>query len=136
VRHPGGRRLQRQPRVGRLDHRGHPARITVHRGQPDLRPPSDRPCPHPVHPAGVGLRWLGTTGGPGPDTVAAGGGSPMTTTAVLADGSGLPGLSNVPTWLGDSANWMGINGITTLVRQQLTYTVVAVVIDVAVALSS
>ncbi|BEP12632.1 hypothetical protein acdb102_09430 [Acidothermaceae bacterium B102] len=58
----------------------------------------------------------------------------MSASLVLADGSGLPSLSNVPTWLGDSANWMGINGIPTLVRQQLTYTVLAVAIALVVAL--
>ena len=58
----------------------------------------------------------------------------MSATLVLADGSGLPSLSNVPTWLSDSANWMGESGIPTLARQQLTYTVLAVGIALIVAL--
>ncbi|MDX6255555.1 MAG: osmoprotectant transport system permease protein [Frankiales bacterium] len=58
----------------------------------------------------------------------------MTGTEVLAGGSGLPSLRYVPTWLGDSANWSGINGVPTLVRQQLTYTALAVVIALVIAL--
>jgi osmoprotectant transport system permease protein len=58
----------------------------------------------------------------------------MSARVILADGSGLPSLSHVPTWLTDSANWTGINGVPTLVRQQLTYTALAVVIALVVAL--
>ena len=52
---------------------------------------------------------------------------------VVADG-GLPSLRNVPTWLSDPASWTGINGVPTLVRQQMTYTVLAVAIALLVAL--
>jgi osmoprotectant transport system permease protein len=54
---------------------------------------------------------------------------------VLADGaSGLPGLGHVPDWLRNGANWQGDNGVPTLVRQQLTYTVLAVLIAAVIAL--
>jgi osmoprotectant transport system permease protein len=58
----------------------------------------------------------------------------MTTTTILASGSGLPGLHYVPGWLRNGANWQGYNGIPTLIRQQLTYTLLAVVIALLVAL--
>ena len=55
-------------------------------------------------------------------------------TQILAAGSGLPSLSHVPTWLGNGDNWQGPNGIPALVQQQLTYTVLAVVVATLVAL--
>ena len=55
-------------------------------------------------------------------------------TRILADGSGLPSLSHVPTWLNDPANWKGSNGIPTLVQQQLAYTALAVVVALLIAL--
>jgi osmoprotectant transport system permease protein len=58
----------------------------------------------------------------------------MTHVRTLADGTGLPGLSHVWTWLNDPANWKGMNGVPTLVRQQLAYTVIAVVIALIIAL--
>jgi osmoprotectant transport system permease protein len=56
------------------------------------------------------------------------------TTRILADGTGLPSLSHVPTWLNDPANWKGSNGIPTLVQQQLTYTALAVAVALLIAL--
>jgi osmoprotectant transport system permease protein len=56
------------------------------------------------------------------------------TTRILADGTGLPSLSHVPTWLNDPANWKGPNGIPTLIQQQLTYTGLAVAVALLIAL--
>jgi osmoprotectant transport system permease protein len=58
----------------------------------------------------------------------------MSVALVLADSAGLPGLSHVPHWLRDGANWQGENGVPTLVRQQLTYTLLAVVVALVIAL--
>jgi osmoprotectant transport system permease protein len=58
----------------------------------------------------------------------------MSAPTILASGSGLPGLHYVPTWLRNGANWEGYNGVPTLVRQQLTYTLLAVVIAALIAL--
>lgn len=58
----------------------------------------------------------------------------MTHQRVLADGAGLPGLHHVITWLNDPVNWRGANGIPALIRQQLTYTALAVVVALIIAL--
>jgi osmoprotectant transport system permease protein len=58
----------------------------------------------------------------------------MSGTRVLADSAGLPGPSHVPDWLTTSTNWHGENGVPTLIRQQLTYTALAVVVALLIAL--
>lgn len=55
-------------------------------------------------------------------------------TIILADSSGLPGLSHVPTWLRDGAHWQGTYGVPTLLWQQVAYTVVAMILAVIIAL--
>lgn len=54
--------------------------------------------------------------------------------ALLADNNGLPGLSRVPVWLNDPANWTGPNGVLVHLRQHVGYTVVAVLLALLIAL--
>jgi osmoprotectant transport system permease protein len=61
-------------------------------------------------------------------------GTGVSAAVVLADGSGLPGLSHVPSWLGNGSNWQGTYGVPTLLWQQVVYTVLAVVTAAFIAL--
>lgn len=58
----------------------------------------------------------------------------MGTTALLADGSTRPALSQVSVWLNDPANWTGPNGLLFHLRQHVIYTAVAVLVALLVAL--
>lgn len=58
----------------------------------------------------------------------------MGATALLADGSTRPALSQVSVWLNDPANWTGPNGLLFHLRQHVIYTVVAVLVALLVAL--
>jgi osmoprotectant transport system permease protein len=54
--------------------------------------------------------------------------------SVLASNNGLPGLDRVPIWLNDPANWLGPHGLLVRIREHLTYTGIAVLVALLVAL--
>lgn len=52
----------------------------------------------------------------------------------LASNNGLPGLDRVPLWLNDPANWFGPHGLLARIREHLTYTGIAVLVALLIAL--
>jgi osmoprotectant transport system permease protein len=54
--------------------------------------------------------------------------------SVLASNNGLPGLDRVPIWLNDPANWLGPHGLLVRIREHLTYTGIAVLVALLIAL--
>jgi osmoprotectant transport system permease protein len=53
---------------------------------------------------------------------------------ILADSSGLPGLSSAGVWLNDPDNWWGPNGLVIRLREHVIYTLVAVLVALLIAL--
>src|SRR5262249_35701652 len=122
------RRLQRQPRHGRVDH-WHAAAGPAVRCRRERRPPdADRARTDVLHRSrpDARLRDPGRSGGP--QSLAPGG------EMIRAASNGLPGLDRVAGWFDDSANWWGPSGLLARLDEHVVYSLVLVVAAVVVAL--
>src|SRR5262249_30582435 len=122
------RRLQHQPRFGRVDHRHAAAWPAVHSGQQRRLPDADRAWSHLLHRSRprARLRDPGSSGGR--ESLASGG------EMIIAASNGLPGLHRVAVWFNDPGNWHGQSGLLARLDQHVVYSLVLVLAAVALAL--